>query len=400
MLSHNDSNHQKLLDLPKDWDELLTTERFVKRQFKSGFWNGLVREYVSSNPPADEKECEEMFQHFWQQLHSVLTVKPHGVAHAVVSNYDVYLKNWLQTISTQERKKIVNEQQQYSDAPLHAAVERKNLAMVKILVDAGAGINAKGSMQETPLHRAIGVGDIVTAKYLIDLGADLNLSRMDSLCAIHVAIVSGQPDIVSLILDKDPAQIECRGRSGRSPLFHAVVQGDTAIVERLVASGARINAISNLDGYAPLHYAAMNNKPDMVNCLIKCGATVDLPDRVGFTPLQRCALQDAPAVAAAKVLLDYEANPDAGDKPAIYLLAAEASQRSPHTLEMARMLVDKGADTAVQVDGNNAYDILKKLKAKKILKKDEEGLLNFLDKQPKASSTAKKTSLFSWVRKK
>lgn len=398
MFSHNNKKHDELLTLPRSWDDLIKSEKFAEGSQKPGFWRDMLLQYVSSNPPEDDQKCEQMFRKFWQQYATVLINPTVGLAHAVDNNYDVYIRNWFCKIPENERENIVNMQARHSDAVLHLAAQRGYVDIVRMLHEAGADINAKGSMSDTALQRAIAAGKTEVALCLIDAGVDVKEIRMDGECAIHLAVMVQLPEVVDALLSRDKSQISYLGRSGRSPLFHAVMNNDVAMVDKLIGYGADVNEICNFDGFAPLHYAAIKDKPAMVECLIKHGATVDLKDRSGYTPLQRCALQECPSVKAAEMLIASKANVNLGEKPPIYLLAAKASQRVPQTLAMAKMLVERGADVHAEVDGKSACEVLKHAKSKKWLKKDELGLHDYLAGLPKAKS--KGSSLFNWARKK
>lgn len=58
--------------------------------------------------------------------------------------------------------------------PLHHAIleEHSNLLVIKMLVNAGANINAQDHRLRTPLHRAAQYGYIEIVKYLLKVGAD------------------------------------------------------------------------------------------------------------------------------------------------------------------------------------------------------------------------------------
>ena len=66
----------------------------------------------------------------------------------------------------------------FSDAPLHIAVEEGKIEAVKKLLASGADIDSTACITlETPLHRAVTRRNIAMVKLLIDSGADLNLGR-------------------------------------------------------------------------------------------------------------------------------------------------------------------------------------------------------------------------------
>jgi cytohesin len=76
--------------------------------------------------------------------------------------------------------------------PLHGAVSYGNMdtkkLKVEILLKSGANVNAKTSSDgETPLHKAISRGDIEIVKLLLNYGADVNAKSKYGVTALHFA---------------------------------------------------------------------------------------------------------------------------------------------------------------------------------------------------------------------
>lgn len=68
---------------------------------------------------------------------------------------------------------------QFRVAPLHSACAISNFEIVRLLIRAGANVNAKQVQDVTPLHSAAHNGQTELAKLLIDNGADVN-AKMES----------------------------------------------------------------------------------------------------------------------------------------------------------------------------------------------------------------------------
>jgi ankyrin repeat protein len=60
------------------------------------------------------------------------------------------------------------------DQPLHLAAWQNHTLIVQLLIEAGAGINARGDRGWSPLHYAAYHGSAVSAGILCDAGADIN----------------------------------------------------------------------------------------------------------------------------------------------------------------------------------------------------------------------------------
>lgn len=61
------------------------------------------------------------------------------------------------------------------DTPLHVVAWRKDIEGARLLLAAGADVNAKGDMSETPLHVAIRQKSIELTKMFLAAGADPNI---------------------------------------------------------------------------------------------------------------------------------------------------------------------------------------------------------------------------------
>jgi ankyrin repeat protein len=62
------------------------------------------------------------------------------------------------------------------DTPLHVVVWRGDTQAVRLLLAAGADVNAQGDMGYTPLHVAISREDLAMMKLLLDSGARTDLT--------------------------------------------------------------------------------------------------------------------------------------------------------------------------------------------------------------------------------
>lgn len=77
-----------------------------------------------------------------------------------------------------EDPNLVNETLDTDDQPLHIACWQKYESMVKVLIAAGADVNARGDFGSTPLHYAVFEGDEYSTpivRALLVAGADPNL---------------------------------------------------------------------------------------------------------------------------------------------------------------------------------------------------------------------------------
>jgi hypothetical protein len=65
----------------------------------------------------------------------------------------------------------------------------------------------------------------------------------------------------------------------------AVIAGDLAGVEQMIAGGADVNVKGAMLGLRPLHYAVMASNKAMCDLLIAKGANINIQKNDGYTPL-------------------------------------------------------------------------------------------------------------------
>ena len=100
---------------------------------------------------------------------------------------------------------------------------------------------------------------------------------------VHTAVMTHSvSDLAEAIARGE--NVEALDREGRTPLFYAVRDGDTAIVGELVKHGAKVNA-RDKNAETPLHFAARAHQPGVAELLLKNGADVHAQDVHGNSPL-------------------------------------------------------------------------------------------------------------------
>jgi ankyrin repeat protein len=115
---------------------------------------------------------------------------------------------------------------------------------VKLYLDHGAEINAKGKYGDTVLNKLCSTcRDIKCIELLVERGADLNI----------------------------------RNNTDASPLISSINCDSEAIVQLFTSKGVDVNQIG-VDGSTPLIYATKNGKQSFVDFLLKHGANKDLKD--------------------------------------------------------------------------------------------------------------------------
>ena len=85
------------------------------------------------------------------------------------------------------------------ETKLHLAAKKDQKGIAKILIRAGADVNAKCNKLETPLHKAAKSNNLELVQILLQRGANVNLMSKEG-SALHIAIQKGYDDIVGYLI--------------------------------------------------------------------------------------------------------------------------------------------------------------------------------------------------------
>jgi ankyrin repeat protein len=115
---------------------------------------------------------------------------------------------------------------------LFDAIKKDDIAAVRILLDAGADVNAKDNVGLTTLHWAAMSGHVECGKMLLDVGADIAVWGPIRNTALHFAAMVGHADIVRMLLDAG-ADVHAKDKYGNTALMEAEETGHDNIVALL-----------------------------------------------------------------------------------------------------------------------------------------------------------------------
>ncbi|XP_071111901.1 serine/threonine-protein phosphatase 6 regulatory ankyrin repeat subunit B-like [Haliotis cracherodii] len=173
---------------------------------------------------------------------------------------------------------------------LHVASLGGHVDIVKyVLLQKVADINSRGRYGWTPLMVAAQKGHRQVFDLLVGEEADVSLVNDNRNDILHVACLGGDVDIVKYVLSQKVADINIRGRYGKTPLMVAAQKGHRQVFDLLVTQGADVSLVDD-DGNNVLHVACLEGHVDIVKYVLSQKvADINSRGRYGWTPLMVAA---------------------------------------------------------------------------------------------------------------
>lgn len=215
--------------------------------------------------------------------------------------------------------------------------------MVKRLGDP-RGADLKGI---TPLMRAARAGRADVVQRLLKAGADPSaMCPADTTTPLKAAIDSEQPDVVQALLSGGAAVDQALyGHHNVTPLNYAAKAGNLQIVELLLKAGASVSATDD-DGRTPLHLSIWSRHLEITKALIAAHASIEAKDNHGNTPLIYASASGKPALVEAIIAAGADIDERDGSGATALNNAADFSWT-----DVTRWLLEHGA--SVNAEGND-----------------------------------------------
>tara|TARA_Y100000588_G_scaffold262324_1_gene276938 strand:+ start:652 stop:2115 length:1464 start_codon:yes stop_codon:yes gene_type:complete len=223
--------------------------------------------------------------------------------------------------------------------PLHWAVQQDAVAMVDLLLAAGADASVSNHYGVTPLTLASinGSGDAVAR--LLDAGADPNTRLADGETVLMTAARTGQVDVIEALLDAGADPNSYEQARGQTALMWAAAENNVGAIIALIEGGADVNARTS----------DLNAEQSGGTFSREVGLTRESQSGPSFTALLFAVQLGQLDAVRALVVLGGDVNDTFPDGTSALVLAAMNGQ-----YEVGSFLIDQGADVTAAKQGWNA----------------------------------------------
>ena len=155
------------------------------------------------------------------------------------------------------------------NTPLHMAALSGEEKIVSCLIsEFGCDPNVKGKLGRSALHIACKKGNISLVRTLIQHQAAAVVQDDNHDTPLHLAALKNRENVVLCLISEFGCDPNLKGALGRSALHIACQKGNISLVRTLIQHQA-VAIVQDDYHDTPLHIAALNNKENVVLCLIK-----------------------------------------------------------------------------------------------------------------------------------
>lgn len=174
------------------------------------------------------------------------------------------------------RKDLAGLGKDFNAVSFIESVANGDQVAVKRFLAAGINVNERGRHGVTALMAATSKRDLSLVRLLLDNKADPNAQDDDGIAALSIAASRGNSEIVAALLAKNAnpnLALRAETTKGITPLLSAVLNGHTEITRLLLANGAEVNAKA-LNGLTATDFARGQTNLEILKLLWDYGAPV------------------------------------------------------------------------------------------------------------------------------
>ena len=294
------------------------------------------------------------------------------MAQAEPAIVDAAMNGDLKAVRTLVRQAVdINATQPDGMTALHWAVERRDLPMMNVLLEAGAKHDLTNRTGARPLYLAATNGDAAAIARLLDAGEDANaLLTAEGESVLMLTSQTGNAEAVKILLDRG-ANPNTQQLRGQTALMWAAAEGHADVVKLLLARGADTGLSSTAStkperrppgGMTALLFASRQGKLEAARALLDGGADINEAGADNTSALLIAVVNGHYDLAS--LLIERGANPNIADAngrtplyAAIDLRNVQWSQGpapelpQPEHLALITKLLDAGADPSIKMTG-------------------------------------------------
>ncbi|KAM4534137.1 ankyrin repeat and SAM domain-containing protein 6 isoform 1-T1 [Odontesthes bonariensis] len=187
--------------------------------------------------------------------------------------------------------------------PLMAATLSGKVAVSQQLVESRADPDRVNVLSKTAFELAMQLKQRDIKAYLDSITTvrpqtDDERRRPDVFSALKL----GNSQLVKEILEEDPAQVNSSNQDGASPLMMAAVSGQLEVVQLMVEKNADVDKQDSVHGWTALMQATYHGNKDIVKYLLSQGADVNLRAKNGYTAFDLVMLLNDPDTELVRLL--------------------------------------------------------------------------------------------------